>query len=249
MTRQNKLSNRSLIMSILALILIALMLHHCHNRHQFPDFTQYQTTQAKKKAFFDYMATLDAQANQAVINDRERAIMLFKLDKLKYSQRHWLTNLAEKYQLTDWNINSPADRALLLKRVDEVPTPLLLAQAADESAWGTSRFAVKGNNLFGLWCFTKGCGMVPNRRNKGATHEVMTFKYPLDAVTYYIFTLNTNNNYQAFRTIRAKMRADHQPLDSYKLVEGLANYSAKGQGYIDHIQNMIRRNDLEKRYP
>lgn len=233
---------------LLIAILITFKKYHESQSH-LPDFNAYTNTQVKKQAFFDYMANLDTQANQLVLNDRNKAIRLFSQSKLTATQRTWLTKLAKRYKLSNWNVNSEKDRKWLLKRVDEVPTPLLLAQAANESAWGTSRFAVEGNNLFGLWCFTKGCGMVPKKRTKGHIHEVMDFKTPLAAVNYYIYILNTNDNYQIFRDIRAKMRANGEPLDSKKLIEGLTAYSGDGQAYVSRIRDLIVNNNLETKYP
>ena len=71
-----------------------------------------------------------------------------------------------------------------------------------ESGWGESRFAQQGNNLFGEWCFTKGCGIVPSQRKEGATHEVRRFDSVDDALASYMHNLNTGHAYKALRVAR-----------------------------------------------
>ncbi|MDX8381543.1 MAG: glucosaminidase domain-containing protein, partial [Ghiorsea sp.] len=132
--------------------------------------------------------------------------------------------------------------AALLKRVDTVPLELVLSQAANESAWGTSRFARKANNLFGQWCFTKGCGLVPSRRNAGSTHEVAAFKSPQLSVRSYLRNLNTGRVYKDLRTIRAQKRAQGKTATAFELAEGLNKYSERGQAYVKEIRSMIKYN-------
>jgi len=130
----------------------------------------------------------------------------------------------------------------LLKRVDTVPMKLVLSQAANESAWGTSRFARQANNLFGQWCFTKGCGIVPSRRNAGATHEVAAFTSPQLSVRSYMHNINTGRVYQDLRNIRAQQRAQGKTATALQLAEGLSKYSERGQAYVKEIKSMISYN-------
>ena len=132
----------------------------------------------------------------------------------------------------------------LLARIDVVPSSLILVQAANESAWGTSRFARIGLNFFGIWCYKKGCGMVPNGRNDDATHEVQSFKSVDDAVQRYLHNINTNNAYIVFRTIRSQLREQDQPLSPEILATGLLPYSERGAEYVLEITKMIRHNQV-----
>ncbi len=127
-----------------------------------------------------------------------------------------------------------------------VPASMALAQAAIESAWGRSRFAAEGNNYFGQWCFSAGCGIVPSRRPQGASHEVQVFDSLDEAVASYLRNINTHPAYTTVREARVEIRQREQPLDSLKLVEGLEKYSARGEDYIHELQQMIRYNNLKK---
>ncbi|MBT8145319.1 MAG: glucosaminidase domain-containing protein, partial [Gammaproteobacteria bacterium] len=135
-----------------------------------------------------------------------------------------------------------------LKRVDKIPAPLALAQAANESAWGTSRFALEGNNVFGQWCFDEGCGIVPKRRRADASHEVRAFASLDAAVQAYFLNLNTHDRYKNFRDMRFQMRNQRGDLDPLVLAYGLVGYSERGDEYVDEIQTIIQQNDLVDKY-
>lgn len=130
----------------------------------------------------------------------------------------------------------------LLERVDEVPLRLVLAQSANESSWGNSRFAREGYNFFGQWCFTKGCGIVPSRRTPGLTHEVAKFASVNESVAAYLKNINTGRVYAGLRRIPAdKRRAGEQPT-AHDLAGGLVKYSERGDAYVKEIRAMIRVN-------
>lgn len=135
----------------------------------------------------------------------------------------------------------------LMRRVDVIPTSLVLAQAANESGWGTSRFAREGNNIFGQWCFDEGCGLVPNARGEDASHEVRAFASVDAAVRAYFRNLNTHPSYEDLRTLRASMRMQGLELNSMVLARGLTRYSERGMEYVEELQDMIRINDLRER--
>ena len=115
-------------------------------------------------------------------------------------------------------------------------------QAANESAWGTSRFARQGYNFFGLWCFTEGCGFVPKRRNSDADHEVHKFRNLTVAVRTYFRNLNGHPAYKELRDIRYQLRQNNSEVTAEKLVHGLSKYSERGQEYIDELLDMLRFN-------
>ena len=161
--------------------------------------------------------------------------------ELHASDEENLNALAEQYKVnvTSWSVES-IDK--LLMSVDVIPQELVLVQAANESAWGTSRFARKGYNFFGLWCFQKGCGFVPSRRNEGAEHEVAKFKDLPQAVSTYLTNLNRHPAYARLRDIRHQLRDKQQPVTAEALADGLMSYSERGQAYIDELNDMIRIN-------
>jgi len=157
-----------------------------------------------------------------------------------------VADIAERFRLEGW---PDAGWEALLRRVDTTPPALALAQAASESNWGQSRFAQEGANFFGQWCFRQGCGLVPERRAEGATHEVATFGSVNAAVRAYLHNLNTGRAYKRLRILRAQARAAGQRPDPIALAAGLTRYSERGQDYIDDIRSIIRTNRALMRAP
>lgn len=143
----------------------------------------------------------------------------------------FLVELAQKYR------SSEIDE--LIRRVDGLPVSLILAQGAIESSWGTSRFAVQGKNLFGVWTWGE-VGMVPNERVAGKTHKVAIYDSILDSVKDYMLTLNRHSAYDELRTIR------QQTTDPLQLANGLKLYSERGDEYISDVQMMIDFNKLQR---
>ena len=211
-----------------------------------PDFGQYQNVAEKKQAFFAYLQPLVTANNQQVLEHRTRLIdiAMAPLNELSGSDRQFTQMLIERYKL-DETAEPAAIRAELLQRLDIVPLSLALSQAAKESAWGTSRFARQGNNLFGQWCYENGCGLVPLQRGAGQVHEVARFASVNDAVASYLRNINSHRAYRDLRNARAALRAQGQPITGLKLATHLTRYSERGQPYVDEIQSMIRFNKLD----
>jgi len=157
---------------------------------------------------------------------------------------NYLSGLRVEYELENEVLNTANLVNRLLRRVDIIPSSLALAQAANESAWGTSRFAVEGNNFYGQWCYTEGCGIVPARRIAGENHEVKSFDSVFESVKAYIMNLNTFPNYQKLRDIRQQVRQGGRSIDGISLSEGLDTYSSRGDDYIFELQSMIYSNNL-----
>jgi uncharacterized FlgJ-related protein len=133
----------------------------------------------------------------------------------------------------------------LLYRLDEIPAGLAIGQAAYESGWGTSRFTIEGNALFGQWTYG-GEGMAPAQQRKElGDHKIATFSWPFDSVRGYFLNLSTHPAYEDFRKIRAEMRKKGKPLDSLVLAEGLISYSERGQEYVDSLKGLIRSNGFD----
>jgi uncharacterized FlgJ-related protein len=132
-----------------------------------------------------------------------------------------------------------------LYKLDEIPAGLVLGQAAYESGYGTSRFAVEGNALFGQWTFG-GDGIVPDQQRENlGDHRIAAFDWPFDSVRGYFLNLMTHPAYEEFRRLRAEMRAAGKPLTSLELADGLIRYSERGQEYVDTLKGMIRVNHLD----
>lgn len=214
-----------------------------------PDFADIKNVKKKKQRFFEYMLPMVRNANIDVMQERHQIVEIANKisegDTLSESDRSTMAKLCEKYKIADSKPEGEKIK-LLLKRVDTVPASLILAQSANESAWGTSRFARKGNNFFGMWCFTPGCGITPKYRDEGLTHEVAEFDSVQQSVNKYLYTINTNLAYKDLRDIRAKKRASSQDIAGADLAEGLERYSERGRAYVREIKAMIRINQLQQ---
>jgi len=192
-----------------------------------------------KKSFLQFMKPIVEKENRRVMQERGRLLAWRKNNAFEAAV---LKSIAQRYQVQWMGKADGRFWRTILDRVDEIPTALVLIQAANESAWGNSRFARQANNYFGQWCFTKGCGLVPLRRNVGATHEVQKFATVDLSVRAYIHNLNTSSSYKLFRNLRHSLRRQHKPLDAEFLAMGLKDYSERGMDYVRIIQNMIRSN-------
>lgn len=213
---------------------------------QLPEFDAFEDAAARKQAFFEFLAPVVEKENARVLEQRARLLELAGRlragDRIGWLDRRWLGRLAGEYEVP-WTRDDPqAGLAMLERRVDTVPVSLALVQAATESGWGRSRFAVEGNNLFGHWCYRAGCGLVPERRNTDATHEVAAFDSVSDSVRRYLHNLNTHDAYAPLRAIRARLRRTGQPLTAMALADGLVRYSERREAYVDEIKTVIRIN-------
>lgn len=217
----------------------------------FPDFASISDIDEKKQQFFDFLQDYVRYENSLVSDLRLRLLNYAEIvgDGVPLSgrERQWVIDLAVTYGIEAQTTNDQGLVKELLLSVDVIPASLVLAQAANESAWGTSRFALEGNNIFGQWCFVEGCGIIPKRRIEGATHEVKSFASIEAAIEGYFLNINSHNLYVDFREERARLRRLGLSLNSIELAEGLENYSQRGANYIDEVQTLIYQNNLRRR--
>ena len=211
-----------------------------------PDFTNIRDVQRKKERFFAYLLPLVQEENERLRDLRVRLGFIQELlrwnRELTDTDRQWLAKVATEFRVTNLAWDDDAFWTQLMRRVDALPEELVLVQAANESAWGTSRFAREGNNLFGQWCFSQGCGMVPAARPEGATYEVAQFTSVRASVGSYMRNLNTGRSYRNLREIRARYRTQGREPRAIDLAAGLMHYSERGQDYVQEIQAMLRHN-------
>jgi len=194
----------------------------------------------KKSLFFRLMAPMILMANENILRER-------KIVKHAPLTSPELKKVALKYRLikSEKNLITTVMRNRLLNKVDILPPSLALAQAAEESGWGTSRFAKEGNAFFGQWDFS-GNGMKPKQqRNELGDYGVARFDSPLASVEGYMLNINTNNAYNKLRTVRAQLHAEDKKITGLALVGTLDKYSERGQDYIDGLREMIRYNNLQ----
>ncbi|RDE19569.1 hypothetical protein DV711_11820 [Motiliproteus coralliicola] len=212
-----------------------------------PDFGAIKDVKQKKQQFFAYLEPMIAQENahtQALRSHFEQLLeLLERQPQLHPDDQQWLAQVNKSFRI---DAETEADQLhQLLAKVDQIPAALVKAQAANESAWGTSRFARQANNLFGQWCFTPGCGIAPLQRGADQTHEVEAFDSVAAGIRSYFTNLNGNKSYSDLRQIRRCLRNQQQPLRGRALAAGLTHYSARGGHYVDELQSMIRINKLE----
>ena len=199
-----------------------------------PEFDKIEDVQEMKKTFFNYLLPEINKKNNEIQLLRKRVIE-------KDLSIEELTKLYKKYR-----IDEGSEIGALLEKIDIIPPSLVLSQAALESNWGRSRFAKFYHNYFGLWCFKKGCGVIPKKRDKGDTHEVAKFSSPEKAVDYYFLSINRNKSYGVLRKIRQNKRSKGQSITGLSLSEGLTNYAEIGYEYVDRIRRVITSNELSK---
>lgn len=212
-----------------------------------PSFAEISDIPERKEAFFGYFRPITALKNEQLRSKRTQILaMQARLQEdrpLTRSQQRQLRQWAEQFSVEATGPEAKIEELLL--RVNVIPEALVLAQAAAESGWGTSRFAQEANNYFGQWCYRKGCGLVPSRRAEGARHEVAKFASPIAAVEAYFSNLNTFHTYEDFRQKRQELTEQERPLTAHELAGELLSYSERGQDYIEELRVIIRVNDLE----
>ncbi len=208
-----------------------------------PDFSTHSDTSDKKVAFFSFLYPRIVLANARILIQRQYLMALEEKDELTAVELRWLEQQSERLRV-DAAIGSDEMFDMLTRRLDALPPSLILAQAANESAWGTSRFARSGNNLFGQWCFSESCGLVPANRVDGASHEVASFRSPYQSIRSYIQNLNRHPAYRSLRNTREQIRHRGSNVSGHALAQGLISYSERGVEYVEEIRSMIRYNNL-----
>ena len=206
------------------------------------DLSNISSVAAKKRLFVQSVLPIILRVNEEITTARWRAERL--RDRLQWdgalsdADRRWLIDMAELYG------TAPFDVPGLLKRMDVVPPSLALAQAAEETGWGTSRFAREGNALFGQYTYKAAKGMLPERRDADRRHRVRSHDSLLAAVRAYVHNLNSHWAYEDFRDRRAKLRSTGRPIDGYDLAGELGRYSERRAAYVETIRTIMRQNRL-----
>lgn len=204
------------------------------------------TVAKRKTLFFRILAPLVAAENRHLREQREfleRTFAAFETLPEAGPAASRVRAIASRFNVGG-NLDRTETRAMLLRRVDIVPAALVLAQAANESGWGTSRFAREANNLFGMWTWDRKSGIAPKRRASDARHFVRVFDDLGAAVKNYLHTINVGPAYRELRDRRAAQRARGELPDAIELAAGLTRYSARGEEYVSEIREIIEYNGL-----
>ena len=192
----------------------------------------------RKNLFIKIILPLVLEENNRIIIDRKKLFTILNKNKNSKDEIKWLNQKFKQYGVVN------KDLATLKVRMDIIPVSLAIAQAAKETGWGTSRFAIEGNALFGQWTWS-GEGIKPAGADTDATYKVMKFNVLKASVRAYQRNINTHSSYEDFRLARAKLRDLGEPLDSMILSAYLNKYAETGNEYVKVLQKIIQQNNLK----
>ena len=196
-----------------------------------------QSTKKKKELFIQIVLPLILEENNLIKLDRKKLFMILNKNSNSQNEKRWLNSKFKQYGV----INK--DLSTLKIRMDVIPVSIALAQAAKETGWGTSRFAIEGNALYGQWTWSEE-GIKPSAADSNSSHKVMKFKVLKASVRAYQRNLNTHPSYKEFRKQRAEQRDIVGKLNSLGLVEYLDKYAETGKQYTEILLKIIKQNEL-----
>ena len=205
---------------------------------QFPrDLENLQNVQLKKETFIKIVLPLIVAENEKILDDRERLKVLIDKKFTTDTEKQWLRQKFLEYKVKRSNLDE------LLFRMDMIPVSIALAQAAKESGWGTSRFALEGNAIFGQWTWD-GQGIAPLKRDGDKSHKILKFPILRASVKAYKNNLNTHKSYVKFREKRKQLRDKNKTITGLKLTDTLRNYAQTGSEYTKILNQIITQNRL-----
>jgi uncharacterized FlgJ-related protein len=205
---------------------------------QFPkDLDELQNTRLKKETFIKIVLPLIVAENERILADRKKMKNIYKKKNTTDLEKQWIRQKLLEYKVKKGNMDE------LLLRIDIIPTSIALAQAAKESGWGTSRFALEGNAIFGQWTWS-GQGIAPLDRESNKKHKILKFPILRASVKAYQNNLNTHKSYIKFREKRSGMRKKNKEISGLDLTDTLENYAQTGSEYIKILNQIIKQNRL-----
>ncbi len=202
------------------------------------EIKQIESSKKRKSLFIQIILPLILEENNLILIDRKRLFSILNKNKNSKKEINWLNRKFKQYGVLNKDIPT------LKVRMDIIPVSLAIAQAAKETGWGTSRFALEGNALFGQWTWS-GDGIKPAGAESNTKHKIMKFKVLKASVRAYQRNLNTHSSYKNFRQLRAELRDDSEKLDSLLLADQLDNYAETGKEYTKILKQIINQNSLK----
>lgn len=205
----------------------------------------------RKKLFIKILLPLIIDRNMQIQKKRQQIFNLKNkgIANLGNNQKVWIREQLKYYKVfpyynAETTLNNEMFDELLL-RANILPIPLAIAQAAIETGWGTSRFALEGNSLFGQWTWKEG-GLTPSKRETGKDHSVKAFRNLRHSVENYAQNLNSSAFYNRFRKARLKFIENDRYVNdaSSRLARHLSSYSQEGEKYIEKVLAIISINKL-----
>ena len=201
------------------------------------DLKKIKSTQKKKDTFIKIVMPLIIDENTKILDNRKKLFKILGKQNNSRGEKVWLKRRFEDYEIKNEDVTE------LKVRMDIIPVSIAIAQAAKESGWGTSRFALEGNAMFGQWTYGKD-GIAPLEREKNKGHKILKFPMLRSSVQAYKNNLNTHSGYKEFRKKRADLRRKNQNISGLALVNYLHNYAATGKEYTDILKKIINQNSL-----
>ena len=201
-----------------------------------PDLKNIKSTSKRKDTFIKIILPLIIDENNKILENRKKLFKILGKPSNTMGEKRWLKRRFEDYQIKNEDI------AELKLRMDIVPVSLAIAQAAKESGWGTSRFALEGNAMFGQWTYGKD-GIKP-KDSKGKGHKVLKFPMLRSSIEAYQKNLNTHKAYEELREKRASLREENKKITGQDLVKYLESYAATGKEYVKILSSIISQNQL-----
>jgi Bax protein len=196
-----------------------------------------ESIKKRKNLFIQIILPLILEENDLIKLDRKKLFNILNRSNNTRAEKKWFNKKFKQYGVVN------KDLSTLKIRMDIIPVSLAIAQAAKETGWGTSRFALEGNALFGQWTWT-GEGIKPAGADSNSTHKVMKFKILKASIRAYQRNLNTHSGYREFRIARAELRDNNHKLDSLILAMYLDKYAETGNEYIKTVKKIIEQNNL-----
>jgi Bax protein len=194
-------------------------------------------TLKKRELFIKIILPLILYENEKITEDRQKLFQILSKNFNTSGERVWIKRRFKEYKIDDQDLSK------LKMRMDIIPVSIALAQAANESGWGTSRFALEGNALFGQWTWNKK-GITPENQDKDKSHKILQFQILKASVRAYKNNLNTHNAYKEFREARAKIRQAGKSINGLDLTKYIERYAAIGEQYVKIIESIIIKNSL-----
>ena len=205
---------------------------------QFPrDLDNLQSVKLKKETFIKIVLPLIVAENEKILDDREKLKMLKEKKFTSDLEKQWLRQKLLEYKVKKGKFDE------LMYRMDMIPVSIALAQAAKESGWGTSRFALEGNAIFGQWTWS-GQGIAPLNRESDKNHKILKFPILRASVKAYKNNLNTHKSYAKFREKRKQLRDKNKRITGLALTGTLKNYAQTGSEYTKILNQIITQNRL-----
>ena len=201
------------------------------------ELKEIQNTKKRKELFIQIVLPLILEENNKILLDRKKLFAILNKNNNSKSDDIWLNKKFKQYGISKKKIPT------LKRRMDIIPVSMAIAQAAKETGWGTSRFALEGNALFGQWTYTDK-GIKPAAAEAGTKHKVMMFNVLKSSVRAYARNLNTHKSYRKMRYVRAIQRDNNGKLNSLELVDFLDNYAETGKEYTIILKKIIEQNSL-----